>query len=326
MSNRNAAALCAFIVLLAAPFAITSTFYIGILTQVLIFAIFALGLNVLVGYGGLVSLGHAGIFGMAAYAGALMLDAGHGQLAAALAALLAVVATSAVYAVISLRASGIAFIMITLALGQILWGLAYRWASLTNGETGIAISAPLAPAGVPLASASQLYFFVLIAFALCVAAAAIFANSNLGISLVGARDQPRRMSALGYNVWMIRFLAYMFSGLLSGVAGFLFLFYNQFIGPQSLAITASAEVLLMVISGGAGTLIGPITGAVLVVIMKDVASAYIERWNLMLGVIFVLIVIFMPEGFAPGLGRVWTWTLGLLRVRRAAPDSLLERR
>src|SRR5258705_4607450 len=112
------------------------------------------------------------------------------------------------------------------------------------------------------------------------------------------------MSALGYHVWMIRFLAFLVSGFWSGVAGLLFLYYNQFVSPQAVALTASAEALLMVISGGSGTLLGPVVGAGLVVIMKNVASAYIERWNFVLGAIFVAIVIFIPDGLVAGAGRL----------------------
>ena len=133
---------------------------------------------------------------------------------------------------------------------------------------------------------------------------AIFVASPFGASLRGARDQPRRMTALGYNVWLIRFLAFLFSGFWSGIAGLLYLYYNQFVSPQTVALSASAEALLMVIAGGTGTLLGPIAGAVLVIVMKDIASAYIERWNFVLGAIFVLIVVFMPEGLVPGSVRL----------------------
>ena len=113
------------------------------------------------------------------------------------------------------------------------------------------------------------------------------------------------MSALGYHVWAIRFWACMFSGLLTAISAILFVYYNQFISPQALDLTASAEVLLMVISGGAGTLLGPIVGAALVVIVKSVVSGFIERWNMLLGAIFVAIVILMPEGIVPGSARLW---------------------
>jgi branched-chain amino acid transport system permease protein len=131
------------------------------------------------------------------------------------------------------------------------------------------------------------------------------------------------MTALGYHVWMIRFWAFMFSGLLTSVAGILFVYYNQFISPQAVALAASAEGLLMVISGGAGTLLGPIVGAALVVIIKNVASAYVERWNFLLGAIFVAIVVFMPEGLVPGAVRLarTAWR-AVGRAKLAAPASL----
>jgi len=137
--------------------------------------------------------------------------------------------------------------------------------------------------------------------------------------LCGTRDQPRRMNALGYHVWMIRFGACLFSGLLTAVAGILFVYYNEFISPQALALTASAEGLLMVISGGAGTLLGPVIGAALVVIVKNVVSAYITSWNFMLGAIFVAIVVFMPEGLVPGLVRLTRSAWSATGRRRTAP-------
>jgi len=161
-----------------------------------------------------------------------------------------------------------------------------------------------APFGIALGSARAFYVATLIVFLIAIVASGIFVRSPFGAALRGTRDQPRRMSALGYHVWMIRFWAFMFSGLLSAIAGVLFVYYNQFISPQALALTASAESLLMVISGGAGTLLGPVVGAALVVIVKNVVSAYVERWNFMLGAIFVAIVVFMPEGLVPGIARL----------------------
>ena len=142
-------------------------------------------------------------------------------------------------------------------------------------------------------------------FVISVAAVALFVRSPFGAALMGTRDQPRRMNALGFHVWAIRFWACMFSGLLTAISGVLFVYYTQFISPQTLELTSSAEVLLMVISGGAGTLLGPIVGSALVVIVKSVVSGYIERWNMLLGFIFVAIVILMPEGIVPGSVRLW---------------------
>src|SRR5436190_22135046 len=292
------------VVLATVPFWIGNSYYTNIAAQILLYAIFALGLNILVGYAGLVSLGHAGLFGIAAYVAAYLLVAGHGHVLAITAALLASLLATAGFAALSLRSTGITFIMITLALGEIIWGLAYRWISLTNGDNGITVPARPAPFGVALGSARAFYVVTLIVFLLAIAACGVFVRSPFGAALCGTRDQPRRMSALGYHVWMIRFWAFMFSGLLSAVAGILFVYYNQFISPQALALTASAESLLMVISGGPGTLLGPVVGAALVVIVKNVVSAYVERWNFMLGAIFVAIVVFMPEGLVPGAVRM----------------------
>ncbi len=303
-----AAALCA---LAAAPLWIPGDYYLNILSQILIYAVFALGLNVLVGYAGLVSLGHAGLFGIACYAVAWLVAHDVGQLAAALGALALLLAASAGFAVLSLRSSGIGFLMITLAIGQILWGMAYRWIGLTGGDNGINLAARPQPFGISLAAAAPFYGLTLVVFLLALASIAVFAASPLGASLKGTRDQPRRMTALGYNVWLIRFLAFLFSGFWSGVAGLLFCYYNQFVSPNVLSLGSSAEALLMVISGGSGTLLGPIAGAALVVVMKNVASAYIERWNFLLGAIFVAIVLFMPEGLVPGTARLGRrlWTL-----------------
>lgn len=307
--------------LISLPLWLDSNYYVNIASQVLIWAVFALALNVLVGWAGLVSLGHAGLFGMACYAGAVLVAAGWGYLAATIAALAVTLITSMLFAVLSLRTSGIGFIMITLAIGQILWGIAYRWIDLTNGDNGIILSARPQPFGISLDSPAAFYLFVLLVFFFALVSMAAFVKSPFGVSLCGTRDQPRRMTALGYHVWLIRFMAILFSGLFSGVAGLLFLYYHLYVSPHVLWLPSSAEVLLMVIAGGSGTLLGPIVGAGLVVIMKTVASAYIERWNLVLGAIFVTIVIFMPEGIVPGTRRLWRWGWSLLSAPAATKDE-----
>ena len=295
----------ALVLLATLPIWVGNTYYINIASQILLWAVLALALNVLVGWAGLTSLGHAGLFAMAGYTAAMLLAAGHNHFAADIAAMAVTLATTAVFAVLALRATGIGFLMITLAIGQILWGIAYRWVSLTNGDNGINVTTRPAPLGISLTGAGAFYLATLVVFLIAVATMAVFVRSPFGAALRGTRDQARRMTALGYNVWLIRFLAILFSGFWSGIAGLLFIYYNQFVGPQVVALTTSAEALLMVISGGSGTLLGPIVGAAIVVVMKNVVSAYIERWNLVLGVIFILIISFMPEGLVPGSVRLW---------------------
>ena len=310
--------LIALLLMATLPMWIGNSYYVNIATQMLIYAILALALNVLVGYAGLVTLGHAGLFGIAAYAGAVLINDGYGHAVVAFGALLVTVAVTAIFAVLALRGTGLGFVMITVALGQIVWGIAYRWISLTNGDNGISINARPAPFGLQLTDAPAFYWACFLVFLLTIGAMAIFVASPFGAALRGARDQSRRMTALGYNVWLTRFLAFLFSGFWSGVAGLLYLYYNQFVSPQTVALSASAEALLMVIAGGTATLLGPIAGAVLVIIMKDVASAYIDRWNFVLGAIFVLIVVFMPEGLVPGCVRLWRKAIAMRGPRAQA--------
>jgi branched-chain amino acid transport system permease protein len=303
---RRVAIAAALVALLTLPIWLGHhSYYVNISSQILLWAIAALALNVLVGYAGLVSLGHAGLLAITGYTAGLLLQAGHGHVAAVVGALAVTLAASAVFAVLALRSTGIGFLMITLALGQIVWGVAYRWASLTNGDNGVSLAARPAPFGVSLAGAEAFYYATLLSFLLAVLSMRVLVRSPFGASVRGTRDQARRMTTLGYNVWLVRFLAFLLSGFWSGVAGLLYVYYHQFIAPPIASLQASAEILLMVISGGSATLLGPIAGAAIVVVMKNVVSAYIERWNLVLGLIFILIISFMPEGLVPGSVRLW---------------------
>jgi branched-chain amino acid transport system permease protein len=129
--------------------------------------------------------------------------------------------------------------------------------------------------------------------------------SPFGAALQGTRDQARRMSALGHNVWLIRWITFVYAGFWGGVSGLLFVYYHKYIHPASLSLTNSAEAMLSVIAGGAGTLAGPAIGAAIILLLKNYVSAYVERWNMLLGFVFVLIVVFMPDGLVPGVKRLW---------------------
>ena len=297
--------------LLALPAALGGDYYVNLASQILIAAIFAMSLNLLVGYGGMVSLGHSAYLGVAAYAaGWLMLRSGLGPLAAGGVALVITTATAALFGLLALRASGLSFLMITLALGQILWGLAYRWVSITGGDNGLSGLTRPAPFGIDLKGATAFYYFTLAAFGIAFALVALLVRSPFGASLQGTRDQPRRMSALGHNVWLVRWIAFVLAGFWGAVSGVLYVYYNTYISPHALSLTHSAEVLLMVIAGGPATLLGPAVGAALVVLIKNVASAYVEHWTMLLGVVFLVIVMFLPDGLVPGAKRLYD------RVRR----------
>jgi branched-chain amino acid transport system permease protein len=277
-------------------------YYINLTSQIFIFAIFAASINLLLGYGGLPTLGHSAYMGLAAYISALAaLKLGWPHWAAAPAALLGTVLVAGAFGLIALRATGLGFLMLTLALSQVLWGTAYRWVSMTDGDNGLrGLSRPFQIDG-----ATPFYFFALAVTVFSLWMMARYVGSPLGAALKGTRDQARRMSALGHDVWLIRWVTFVYAGFWGAVSGLLFVYYHKYIHPISLSLAYSAEGLLAVIAGGSGTLAGPLVGAAIVMLLKNWASAYIERWNMLLGFVFVFIVVFMPEGVVPGVKRLW---------------------
>jgi branched-chain amino acid transport system permease protein len=285
---------------------VAGEYYVNFASQILIAALFAASLNLLVGYGGLPSLGHASYLGLAAYISAwafLRLGLNHAYTAAI--ALAGTTAVAAVFGLIALRASGLGFLMLTLALSQVLWGTAYRWVSVTEGDNGLRGLTRPAPFHLDLDQPAAFYYFTLAVTVLALWLIARFVRSPFGAALAGTRDQPRRMSALGHDVWMTRWLTFVYAGFWGAVSGLLFVYYHKYIHPASLSLTTSAEGLIAVIAGGSGTLAGPLIGATIVMILKNYVSSYIERWNMLLGFVFVFIVVFMPDGLVPGVKRYW---------------------
>jgi branched-chain amino acid transport system permease protein len=287
------------------PFVI-GEYFVNLGSQVIIAVVFASSLNLLAGYGGLTSLGHAAFLGISAYTSAwLATKLGLGHAVTAPAALLATTLMGMLFGWISLRATGLGFLMLTLALSQIVWGLAYRLVNVTNGDNGISGLTRPHPFGWDLDVSSHYYWFSLLVGALCIWLMKRLIESPFGASLRGTRDQPRRMGALGYHVWAIRWGSFVLSSFFAGVAGLLYVWFHKYIHPSATAVPVSAEALLSVIAGGAGTVYGPALGALVVVVLKNYASAFIERWNLMLGLVFLFIVIFMPAGLVAGITGAW---------------------
>ncbi|MHB1123876.1 MAG: branched-chain amino acid ABC transporter permease [Ramlibacter sp.] len=312
----------ALLVALTLPLWAGGIYYVNLASQVLIAAIFALSLNLLVGYAGLVSLGQAAWLGLSAYVSAwVMLNLGWGHGAAAVTAIAATTAIAGLFGVVALRASGISFLMITLAFGQIVWGVAYRWADITGGDNGLSGLARPSPFGLDLGNPTSFYYFSLAALALVWAGIAAWVHSPFGASIRATRDQPRRASALGFNVWLIRWITFTMSGFLGAVGGLMYVYYHQFISPHSVSLANSAEMLLMVIAGGPGSLVGPVLGAGMVVLLKNLASVYVDRWTMLLGFVYLFIVLFVPGGIIGGLGRL---EQRLRRSRRARSQDPVE--
>ncbi len=315
------ALVLAAILLIALPHIITHEFYINMASQCLIFAILALSLNLMLGFGGMVSLGHAAYIGVAGYTCILLTVAGWNPLFAAIIALAFSTITAGIFGMLSLRAPGLGFLMITLALGQIVWGIAYRANTLTGGDNGISLPARPKPFGFDITSAPAFYYFTLIVFAFALFGMWRFARSPFGASLMGTRDQPRRMRMLGHNVWMVQWLTFVIAGFWGSVGGLMFVYYNVFLSPHALTLQQSAEILLMSILGGASSLTGPIVGAIIITLIKNVASTYVERWNTLLGAIFIAVIIFMPLGLVPGFRALWLRFSNRNKPKTASPAA-----
>jgi branched-chain amino acid transport system permease protein len=275
-----------------------SAYPLTLLTQAAIVAVLAMSLDVLLGYTGLPSLGHAAYFGVAAYAvGILATDYQRGFLACLAVGLVLAVVTAAVFGLLAIRATGTYFLMITLALGMVVWGLAFRWVSMTKGDNGIA-GVPRPDVGLPwnLSAPLPFFYFVLAAAVLAWVLLGLLVRSPFGLTLQGIRESESRMRALGYNVWLHKYLAFVISGAFAGFAGVFWAYYNGFVSPVDVQLVTSVETLLMVALGGPGTLAGPALGAALIVFLKNFVSVYTKRWLLILGAVYIGVILFAPRG------------------------------
>jgi branched-chain amino acid transport system permease protein len=290
-----------------------STYYLGLVIQMMIFALFAMSLDLLIGYTGMASLGHAAYFGVAAYAtGLLALKLGWSVWLALPAGLLVAALTATLFGFLALRTRGSYFLMITLALSQVVWGIAFGWRSLTGGDDGLPeVPRPNLGLSWPLTDETPFYYFVLFCIGVGTFLLIRIVSSPFGFALRGIRESETRMLSLGYNVWRYKLAVFVLAATFAGLAGCLYVYYNRFVSPDYLQVVRSAEVLLMVILGGAGTLIGPAIGAALIVLLDNVVSTYTERWLLVLGVIYVVVALFAPRGVVGFLRE--------LRGKKAAP-------
>lgn len=273
-------------------------FYVSFVRRILIFALAASALNLVLGYGGLVALGHAAFFGAGAYVVGIMADAGIyaawvvWPVAMALAALLACITGA-----ISLRTKGVYFIMITLAFAQMIY---YLFISLRQygGEDGMNLYDYSSLPGLDLSNDVQFYYVVL---AIVVVAFLVFKQlmeSRFGHALRGAKENPSRMQALGYPVYGIQLVAYTLSGALMGLAGALLANHNLFVSPSLMHWTQSADLIIMVLVGGMGLMFGGVAGAAVLLVLEEVLRNWTEFWHLPLGVLLLIVVFAAPQGLA----------------------------
>ncbi|MPZ71079.1 MAG: branched-chain amino acid ABC transporter permease [Actinobacteria bacterium] len=306
-------------VAIALPYIVPS-FFVNMATQMLFLGLFALSINLIAGYAGMVTLGQAGVLGIAGYGIAIAysrLDFSLGV--SALLAILSTIVVAAFFGLLLVRATGVYFLMITLAQGMVVWGVAQRFTVLTGGDNGLrGISRP------PFATEYwAYYYFSLLVVAVCVFLIFRIVRSPFGLSLKGIREAETRMPALGYDVRRIKLLAFVVSGTFAGVAGLLLVMYNNFFSPPSVYVKASAEGLLMSILGGVGTITGAFVGSGVFVFVTNYVSGFIERWPTLLGLIFVLTILFAPDGIVGSWQRL-VWAPLLRRFGDAAAAELIE--
>ena len=181
---------------------------------------------------------------------------------------------------------------------MMLWGIAFKWRSLAGGDDGLpGVTRPdLSLIAMNLANTVHFYYFAFLFFVISAALMFLVVRSSFGHTLIGIRESETRMCSLGYNVWLQKYLAFIVSGTFAGVSGVLLAYYNGFVSPEVLHLVTSAEVLIMVILGGAGTLFGPAIGAGIITFVKMFVSGYTEHWMIILGMIYIGTVILAPQG------------------------------
>jgi branched-chain amino acid transport system permease protein len=295
--------LLSVFLLVSPPF--LSAYWVGLLTQVVILGILAMSLDLLIGYTGLPSLGHAGFFGVAAYGVGILSTTYHAGFWASVAGgFLIGTGLAALFGLIVSHVRDVYFLMITMALGMVLWGLSFRWIPVTGGDNGIS-GIPRLEALVGLPSGPiPFYYVALFVFVVCTGLMVLLVTSPFGLTLQGIREHEPRMRSLGFNTWLHGYLSYVCAGAFASIAGIMWAYYNGFVSPTYLDLTASSELFLMVTLGGPATLVGPVIGAGAIVILKNVMSAYTARWLLILGIVYIFTILWAPQGL---------WNLGRRR-------------
>ena len=280
------------------PFA--SSYMILLITQALVLGILAMSLDILLGFTGLPSLGQAAYLGMGAYLTAILAthyDFGLGWSfwVVILLGILIGAATAAFFGLFAIRATGVYFLMITLALGMCVWGLAYRWNSMTGGDNGINLLAR-PEFGIQLADDVTYFYLVLGFFIASLLVLYVLIKSPFGQSLVGIREREVRMRVLGYNTWLHKYIAFVIAGGFGGLAGVLWAHLSGHVSPQDVILATSVDALLMVVLGGPGTLVGGAIGAFVVVSLRDYLSTVVPWWQYVLGGVYVLTILYLPGG------------------------------
>ncbi len=280
----------------------------------LVYAIAAMSLDFLGGYAGLISLGQAGLLGVGAYGVAIAEVHFFSPWAAVGIGLGATLVLGLVLGIVAVRVKGVSFVIITLAMGQILWGLAFQWVGLSEGDNGIPLSVLPSAGPIDLNDPLTLRMTVLVVFAVVAFLLVTITYSPFGLSLRGVRSNETRLAALGYRTGLHRYLAWVISVFFAGVAGVLYIFVNQLISPDAMSFSADGLIVIMVVLGGLGSIWGPALGAVVIVLFQQELSTYVSRWQALMGLTMIAVVLFSPGG-------LW----GIVRAAGRRRDALIAR-
>ena len=278
----------------------TNSFVLLLATRALAFAILVMSLDILLGYTGLASLGQAAYLAVGAYLTAILatkyqFGLGYDFGLVILLGILSGAALAAVFGLLAIRASGVYFLMITLALGQCVWGLAYRWNSLTGGDNGINLRTR-PKFGIDLANEVTFFYVVFVFFTLSLLLMYTLVRSPFGRSLAGIRERELRMKILGYNTWLHKYVAFIIAGAFGGLSGVLWAHTAGIVSPVNVELAYSVDALLMAVLGGAGTLVGGVIGSFIVFGLREYLSTLVPWWQYALGAVYVLTILYLPTG------------------------------
>jgi branched-chain amino acid transport system permease protein len=290
---RDAAVIAAVLALLAVVPFVASRFNIYILAVILVNGLLAMSLNLLVGHGGAYQFHHGAFYGVGAYAAGLILArTGLPAWVGLCAGPLAAAVTGLVIGTICVRLNKLYFGMLQISLGSLIWIVALRWYSLTNGDDGIH--------GIPLpellSGSVHAYYFVLAVVSACLAVMFLILKSPFGATLRAVRDNPQRCEAVGIDVRRHQLIAIVIGTFFAGAAGVLFVVVEGSVFPDMLFWVLSLEIFIMCLLGGWFTFFGPMLGAAIMVSLRTFVGSYTEYWTLVLGVVLILLIFFLPEG------------------------------
>lgn len=298
---RIALAALALGALLLLP-SVAGPYWTGLVTLIYIFGLLALSVDLLLGHAGLFSLTHASFFAVSAYTVAILqVRYAVPTVLAAPAGILAGTLLALVFG-LSVRTRGVYFILITIAFGFVVWGVAHRWSSFTGGDNGVT-NVPF-PAAGPLAitSHTQYYYVVLLAVLACALGYRVLIRSPFGLGLRGIKAAETRMKSLGYRTTLHLYAAFALSGALASFAGVLYVYYNKFVNPVAASFPISVEAALMAIIGGSGTIIGAFIGSAVVLGLRNWVSSFFELHAAVMGLVFIATVLWAPDGLV-GLAK-----------------------